>query len=108
MTKDLRTHNHNELVRKVLLHLHTFGGRYWQNEVATLKTEYGYRKIGLHGSADILGLTSQGIFVAVEVKTGKAVLAPSQLAFRDMIIKNGGIHIVAREDYGSKITEVRP
>ena len=96
---DLRTHNHNELVRKVLLHLHTLGGRYWSNEVVTVKTDYGFRKIGLQGSADILGLTAQGQFVAVEVKTGKAVLGKNQIAFRDMIIKNGGLHFVAREDY---------
>ncbi len=45
---------------------------------------------GLVGSADLLGITSDGRFLAIEVKTGRAKQTPAQKAFQAMISRFGG------------------
>jgi hypothetical protein len=52
---------------------------------------------GLKGSADIIGIIKpHGRFLAIEVKTGAAKQTAEQLAFEKMVIKFGGVYIVAR------------
>jgi len=87
---------HNELVNKVLLFLSEHcPGRYWSNATGAVKTQNGhFQRYGLVGSTDILGFTSQGRFVAVEIKTGKATLSEQQKNFRDVAIKNNVFHRV--------------
>ena len=70
--------------------------RIWEN-----KTGGAYRggrliTYGLVGSADILGITNAGQFLAIECKSGNAQLSREQRAFRDVIWRYGGIFIVAR------------
>lgn len=48
------------------------------------------------GSPDIVGLTTLGKFVGIEVKTGNAKLNKDQKEFRDRIEELGGIYGVAR------------
>lgn len=100
MTKDTRYKNHNELVNQVLLYIHSnYEGRFWSNPTGALKTDKGhFQRYGLKGSADILGISGDGLFVAIEVKTGSAVLNPGQKNFRDMINKFGGVHIIIHND----------
>lgn len=58
--------------------------------LARALTHAGRVKFGLKGSADILGITSDGRFLAIEVKTGSARQSPHQLAFEGMIKMYGG------------------
>ncbi len=48
------------------------------------------------GSSDLIGLTSQGIFFAIEVKTPKGRTSKEQDAFIKRIQEQGGIAGVAR------------
>ena len=48
------------------------------------------------GSSDIIGITSTGRFIAIEVKTEKGKTSAAQQLFIDAIIRNGGIAGVAR------------
>lgn len=93
---DTRYRQHNELVNKVLLFLgENYSGRFWGNATGALETKTGhFQRYGLKGSADILGISGDGLFVAIEVKTGEASLSPSQRDFKSMIDKFNGVHIV--------------
>lgn len=48
------------------------------------------------GSSDLIGLTSQGIFFAIEVKTAKGRTSKEQDAFLNRVREQGGIAGVAR------------
>ena len=98
--RDLRYRNHNELVNQVLLHLHKhYHVRLWVNNTGALKTATGhFQRYGLKGSADILGVSGDGKFVAIEVKTGTGRLNPSQVSFRDMLTKFNGIYILVHNE----------
>ncbi len=92
-----QTKEHQELVDKILLALQPYG-RVWRNATGAARSLDGKRVIsfGLKGSADILGLLWGGRFIAIEVKTGKAVQNKYQKNFQAMVEKYGGIYIVAR------------
>ena len=47
------------------------------------------------GSADIVGLTNEGRFIAIEVKAGKDRLKPHQKRWLDLVESLGGLVIVA-------------
>lgn len=69
----------------------------WRNNTGSYKTDAGhYVAYGLKGSADIIGMTSTGRFLAIEVKSSTGTLNPDQRLFRDAVMKNGGLYIVAR------------
>jgi len=53
------------------------------------------------GSSDLIGLTNQGRFLAVECKSDRGKPTPGQESFIDMVNRLGGIGIVARsvEDF---------
>lgn len=53
-------------------------------------------KIGESGWPDIEGLTKDGRYFGIEVKTRTGVISDSQLSVGGQIIKNGGIWFVAR------------
>lgn len=99
--EDFRYHDHNELVRKILLHLHSaYTGIFWQNETGAIKGANGrFQRYGLLGSTDIIGHTGQGRAVYIEIKTKSGKLKPDQIIFRDMVIRNNCIHMVLRENY---------
>jgi hypothetical protein len=98
---DLRYHDHNELVRQVLLYLHAnYTGRFWQNETGAIKSANNrFQRYGLIGSTDIIGHTGQGRAVYIEIKTKGSKLKPDQIRFRDMVTKCNCIHMVLRENY---------
>jgi RecB family endonuclease NucS len=64
----------------------------WRNNVGRKHNLY----FGLKGSADILGLTKEGIFFAIEVKDYKGKQSEEQIRFADIIQRNNGIYILAR------------
>jgi hypothetical protein len=61
-----------------------------------MKSGNRFQVYGLKGSADIIGMTSNGTFVAVEIKTGKAVQNKHQLAFEKAVKKRFGIYQIIR------------
>lgn len=71
--------------------------RVWGNNSGAIKTEFGrFIRFGLKGSADIVGITGEGIFVGVEIKTGKSRQSPQQKRFMEMIRSRGGIYILVK------------
>ena len=48
------------------------------------------------GSADLIGIANGGRFLSVEVKTQRGVIRPEQIAWRDMVIAQGGSACIAR------------
>ena len=50
----------------------------------------------IKGVSDILGITSKGVFLAIEVKSEKGAVRPDQKIFLDRISEMGGISFVAR------------
>lgn len=58
--------------------------------------------IGLKGMSDLYGIIKNdagyGVFVAIEVKTGKAVMTTEQKNYKAMVEMLGGIHILARDE----------
>ena len=53
-------------------------------------------KFGSPGSADIIGLKSDGTFVAIEVKTPRGRQSEIQKNWGNMILEMGGLYIVCR------------
>ncbi|HUS87837.1 MAG TPA: hypothetical protein VMW91_00460 [Desulfosporosinus sp.] len=71
--------------------------RIWKNATGTSLSAAGsFIRFGLKGSADILGITSDGRFIAIECKTGNAKQSKFQRAFESMILKMGGRYILCR------------
>ena len=97
---DLRYKNHNELVNRLLILLHSHKlGRYWSNNTGAVKTVKGhFQRYGLKGSSDIIGISKTGLFVAIEVKTGSGRLSKDQVAFKRMIESNSGLHFTVRSE----------
>lgn len=92
-----RSEAHEELIREILLR---YGAdpfwRIWKNPTGAAYRNGRAIHYGLKGSADIIGITSQGIFVALEVKTGQARQTKEQKAFEAMVLKMNGIYRVIR------------
>jgi len=89
---------HAELVDAVLLRLGTLPVcRVWKNATGAVKTPTGFIKFGLKGSADILGLTSDGKLLAIECKSGSAVLSKHQRMFQRMVTKMDGRYLLCRD-----------
>lgn len=88
---------HSKLVKACRQYLEMRGCWAQTNTTMARKTEDGrFLRAGTKGSADILGCTPRGTFIAVECKTGTGRLTKEQQAFRDAIEHLGGIHVVAR------------
>lgn len=74
------------------------GGRVWRNNVGVLKDQTGRPvKFGLcPGSSDLIGLTPDGVFMAIECKTASGRVSDKQRKFIDAVNKMGGRAGVAR------------
>jgi len=69
----------------------------WPNEVGV--AALGRRKVryGLcNGSADLIGILRGGRFIGIEVKTGHATQSREQKLFQALVLRMGGIYVVAR------------
>jgi hypothetical protein len=103
--QDLRYSNHNELVNRILILLHSNKlGRFWANNTGAVKTVKGhFQRYGLKGSSDIIGLSKTGQFVGIEVKTGAGRQSGDQKNFQRMIESNGGMYFMVREESDMQI-----
>ena len=92
------TVEHQKLVKKCLLRLTELGFLVWSNNTGAIKSASGrFQRYGLIGSSDILGCSPDGIFVAIEIKTGKAVQNKNQKKFEMAVEKRHGIYMVVRD-----------
>lgn len=87
-----------DLMRLIQIAVSTKGHRVWRNNVGVAWDKRGVPiRFGLQvGSADLIGLTSSGRFLSIEVKTSTGRISDEQLAWRDMVTDMGGIAIIAR------------
>lgn len=88
---------HSDLVNRLLIALSQRGFMATKFTTGQAITQYGARiSFGCPGWSDIIAISPAGQFAAIEVKTGNAVLQPNQRAFREQVLKRGGIFITAR------------
>lgn len=67
--------------------------RVWRNNTGQI----GSVKFGLKGSADILGLTCTGRFLAVECKSTNGRQTEAQVNFQRMVEQHCGIYLLVRD-----------
>ena len=95
-----RTKEHNELLNAILLAVGSNKNiRVWPRVVGVGRALNSERVMafGIKGETDIDGIIApHGKKLAIEVKTGKAVLSSDQKKYRAMILKFGGVHITGR------------
>lgn len=77
----------------------------WRQVTGTFLSLDGKRHVptGIDGGTDLIGVRrSDGRFIAIECKTGKATLKDNQKCFRAMVLAMGGVYVEARcvEDVG--------
>ena len=66
-------------------------------------------KMGTPGHPDLYGilpLCGIGVFIGIEIKTGKAKLSPEQLGFQMLIKNTGGLFVVGRENIQQTANEL--
>jgi hypothetical protein len=69
----------------------------WQNNSGAAKIGGRYVRFGLKGSSDIIGLTSDGKFLAIECKIGKDRQSEDQIAFENAIKGMGGRYLAVKQ-----------
>ena len=87
-----------DVMRACMLALSEAGCLIWRNNVGVLPDRNGVPiRFGLCvGSADLIGITPCGRFLAVEVKTKTGRVRPEQQRFIDAVNAKGGVAGVAR------------
>lgn len=90
---------HSDAVRLALLALSDAGCLCWRNETGMFQDARGGKhRIGLPGSADIIGTTGTGRAIGVEIKVGRDRLRPDQAAWRDAWQSRGGLYLEVHPD----------
>lgn len=86
------------ILNDCLIALAEAGHLVWRQNTGVLKDANGRPiKFGLcKGSSDIIGLTSGGVFLAVECKTATGRIRPEQKLFIAAVRKSGGRAGIAR------------
>tara|TARA_R110002051_G_scaffold178040_1_gene247849 strand:+ start:7308 stop:7646 length:339 start_codon:yes stop_codon:yes gene_type:complete len=69
---------------------------FWRNNTGAIRLDKRFIRFGAVGSSDILGVMSDGRFLAIEVKSAKGKLTKHQKVFLDGIRDAGGVAFVAR------------
>lgn len=91
-----------EIENLILDYLSYRPGYFWKNQSVGIydPTKRRFRKSNnrhhVLGVSDILGVRSDGQFVAIEVKTKKGRLSENQKAYLQKIKEHGGLAFVAR------------
>jgi hypothetical protein len=72
----------------------------WRNNSGAVQFEGGgYLAFGLKGSADIIGMTGGGRFLAIECKSRTGKQSPDQKAFEVEVLRRGGVYLLVH-DFG--------
>ena len=98
MQKNNTYSSESAIMRAIQLAASTQGHRLFRNNTGLFYTKVGTPvRCGLCvGSSDLVGYTSTGRFLAVEVKTTPGRLSNDQRAFLMAVVAAGGIGICAR------------
>ena len=83
--------------------------RVWKNVTGVFDSPNGTKiRVGLKGSADILGIRSDGKMICIEIKVGHDTQKPDQKSFESMIRLMGGIYTIVRDtdDLDTKFGEI--
>lgn len=92
------TKEHEALVKNLLVALAgTKQAFVWPRRAGSGWTPRGnFVKFSMDGEADITGIVSpEGWRLEVEAKTGRAVQSDDQVKFGNMIVRHGGIYLIA-------------
>lgn len=95
----------NETTKKILNFLFGIGVFAWRNNtmgipIRRMGAIVGFRPTGKTGVGDIIGIYSvegRGLFLSIEVKTGKDRLSDAQQGFFETVNKLGGIALVVKD-----------
>jgi hypothetical protein len=96
--------NETQLVRVCINYLLFKGHFVWRNNSGVTRNQYTNKfgqtsermwRAGVRGGSDIIGLTKDGRFLAVECKIGTNKLTELQMEFLFEISKRGGVAITA-------------
>lgn len=89
--------SHSGAVSSALLTVSAMGHRAWARNVGLFTDLRGKKRfIGIKGEADVQGILRGGWALAIEVKTGRAVRTPEQIAWGRMWTGLDGCYVVAR------------
>lgn len=88
----------NRVLRECMLALSEAGCIVWRNDSGAYRTETGRLiRYGLcKGSADLIGIAPDGVFLAIECKTGKGRASADQKRFLAAVNRQGGRAGIAR------------
>lgn len=81
---------------EVLSYLKNKGIYHWRNNTGTARVHGFHVRYGKIGSSDIIGITKNGKFLAIEIKDEKGIVSDEQQKFINKINNNGGLAFVAR------------
>lgn len=99
-----------QIRNEIMLRASQLGHRLFNNPVGLFFTRNGAMiNCGLAvGSSDLIGMTSTGIFLAVEVKTKRGVEKSHQESWRKFVTSMGGMAMVARsaDEFEEKICQL--
>lgn len=99
--------NESDVQKQCLEYLQAKGIYCWRNNTGVLRSGGRFVRFGMVGSADILGITKDGRFLAVECKREKGgVLSDEQKTFLFNISHNRGVAIVVNS-LESMITQLQ-
>ena len=87
-----RTKEHEKVLNQCLLELTTRGFLCWKNSTGAIKTPTRYQRYGLKGSSDIFSISPDGEFIAIEIKSGKAIQNKAQIVFQKALEKRKGTY----------------
>jgi hypothetical protein len=90
--------NEQAIQQRIMLALSERGCLIFRNNTGTATASDGSRiRFGLCvGSSDLIGVSPDGRFLAVEVKTPTGRVRPEQVAFIEAVVAAGGIAGIAR------------
>ena len=93
----MRNEKEDIVLKQCLSYLQHIGLYVWRNNTGAMKMPSGrFVHYGKCGSSDIIGITKDGRFLAVECKRNKGgVVSAEQVHFLSTIKRNGGVAIVA-------------
>jgi Holliday junction resolvase len=84
----------SEIQKEILDWLRRSGWKAWKNHVGPVRVKGARTFNQKKGSPDIEAIKN-GIFLALEVKTGKGKLDPDQIIWLEDIARHGGVSVVA-------------
>ena len=98
-SNDGATMSEAAILKLVMLEASRLGMTIFRNNTGAIKVEGRYISYGLHkGSSDLIGWTSTGKFVAIEVKAPEGRPTPEQVNFIEQVRDAGGFGCIINDE----------